>query len=174
MLNQAAGTPILFEINRRIYRAGYVSTQEWELFDAYMQIDRLDLGIIYLLTCSFTRGGEQITQRRIRRLIKFHSAMITELVTRICKLSLPEKKHKKKSGDEQSENKVVPNVTQLLRDIKTLYRTLSRLYGWVPNQINNLSPAQIFIYLSGGKDGTGTKKMSGEEFQAFKRSRGDI
>jgi len=58
------------------------------------------------------------------------------------------------------------------RNEKTMYRLLSKMYGWTPEEIGNMSPAQLYSYQMGGKDGTGIEKMTGAEYRSFRARRG--
>lgn len=165
-MNQIAGTPIILCIRRKVYKVGYVSTYEWEVFGALTDEGCVEEAILYLLSCSFNRAQQKISRRKLKRLIRKDATISTLLIESICKLSLPENLRKK------ADDQLPIDTKELQRNVKAMYRILSKVYnGWTPEQIGSMSPAQLYIYIAGIENITGTKKMSPEEYAIFRQSR---
>jgi len=158
------GNPVPVKIGFKLYLVAYVSLSEWETFEALVRRDSKDgQFLFYLIHCSLRRGDPTITKRKVRKLIRWHKAMMVLVVSIIRGMSLPVSKLSKNKDVKVPEL----DTKQAERNMKTICRVLSRIHGWTPQQIGGMSPAQIYSYLMGGKSGTGIEKMSSEEYQNF-------
>ena len=142
----------------------YVSVAEWQTFNALQESMDDKYALVYLLYSALHRASHRITMRRVRWLLWRYRRSIVSVIDLICNISLPKIKGKKID--------VVTDVKEMERNTKIMYRLLSKLHGWSPDVINNMSPAQIYVYLTGGATGTGIEKMSSEQYRSFRLSRG--
>lgn len=164
-MNQIIGNSVPIRIGKKICLFSYVSMGEWQTFDALLKQDDIE-ALRYLVSCSLHRGDPSIDKREAERLIKRNAASITSLIDSICKISLP------KIRIKETEEETVTDEKEYERNIKTVYRILSRMHGWTPSQISDMSPAQVYSYLMGGTTGTGIEKMNSMQYQSFLGSRG--
>lgn len=156
-MNRVIGNPVPIRIGRKVYLVGYVSMAEWQTFGELQKKMLTRYSLSYLLYASLHRADPQITKRSIRHLFRWHKKHITTLIETICDISIPEiKKKEQKVSDKDNE-----------RNTKTIYRLLSRMHGWPPSWIDDMSPMQVHVYLTGGSTGTGTQKMTDEQYQSF-------
>lgn len=160
-MNQIIGSPSVYRIGRRILLVSYVSIGEWQTFGELVEGDER-YAITQLIYWSLRRATPGIRRPCLRW---WKNKTITGLVEFICKLGMPTltqgEKVEGSTSNPDSDN-----------DIKTAYRQLSRMHGWTPQEISDMSPAQIHSYLSGGKDGTGIEKMSNSQYKSFRAQRG--
>ncbi len=161
-MNSVIGSPIPVRVGRRILFVSYVSMSEWQSFGELLKLDDTK-AVLELLYYSLHRAEPTITRKRIVRLARWHAKHLLPLVDTICDMSLPKLKAKVGVSDKPGADSE--------RDIKTVYRLLSRIHGWTPRQIDTMSPAQVHIYLTGGEDGTGIVKMSNSEYKSFLANR---
>lgn len=173
-MNKVVGHPVPYKIGRRrSILVSYVSMREWQSFGDMLQLDDVE-AVLELLYYSLRRAEPTTTRKRVRRLAKKYAKQLLALVDRICDISLPKLK-KGKTGALPGADKTAPpsdpSRSGSERNIKTVYRLLSRMHGWSPQQIGDMSPAQVYIYLTGGPDGTGIVKMSNSEYQGFLAAR---
>jgi len=165
-MNLIVGSSVPLCISHRLYLVGYISIAEWEIFTLLLERKCEKEALFFLIYSSLYRGDCSITKKRVKRLFRYHSSIIISLIDTICKISMPEVKIK---DDAESLSK-----KELERNTKIMYRMLSRIHGWTPRQISDMSPAQIYLYLMGGSTGAGTEKMTGMEYQALLASRGGL
>jgi len=148
---------------------------EWQMFGELLQLDDAK-AVLELLYYSLRRAEPTVTRKGVRKLAKKYAKQLLALVDLICDMSLP--KLKAKTGAIPGADKTAPPSAprgDSERDIKIVYRLLSRIHGWTPQQIGIMSPAQVYIYLTGGPDGTGIVKMSNSEYKSFLANRrGDL
>ena len=166
-MNQIAGSSIPLIVKGKIYLVGYVSIREWDTFDGMLLLKgQKNQALFFLFYCALHRADSGITKRKVQKIVQRHPEVIIPLIDIICDLSLPEKtkkgKVKKKKMSKETKK----------RNSKTAFRILSRMHGWTPEQIGNMSPAQFYFYMMGGSLGTGIEKMSGAEYQKFLHDRG--
>jgi len=124
----------------------YVSIGEWQVYGELMKQNE-SRAILELVYYSLHRASG-VTRRKARWLVWRHRKTLTALIELICEISLP------KIPDSTGN---VPK-DEAARNIKTVYRVLSRMHGWTPKEISDMSPAQVYSYLCGGADGTGIMK----------------
>ena len=167
-MNQIIGNPLPFKIGRKTLLVSYVSVGEWQVFGELLKQDETQ-AVLELVYYSLYRGGNTISKRAIRKLVRWYPTKLTSLIELICEISLPKQKIKETDNTENTEN--TENIGEADRNLKTVFRVLSKQHGWTPAAISDMSPAQIFLYLAGGPDGTGIVKMSGQEYQSFRARR---
>lgn len=157
--NQIIGNPVSFRIGRKVYLIGYVSMGEYEIFREVFAEDEGE-GLMTLITYSLARGGsiKKNIRKRIKKWIKKDPDILVRIIDRIHEISLPSI-----SLNEIEEKKEKEDSEQ---NIKTVYRLLAKHFTWTPEEITKMSPAQIFISLTGGPECTGVMKQSWEEFTA--------
>ena len=160
-MSQILGSPVAFRAGRRVLLVSYVSVGEWETFGELLEQDEAQ-AVLELIYYSLHRANPALKRRAVRRWVRWHRKLLSSLITLICKLSLP-----KASKDTAPVTAI--EVAERARN--TALRVLSRMHGWTPAQISGMSSAQIHLYLSGGEDGTGTRKMSGAEYKSFQAQR---
>lgn len=165
-MNQIVGSSVPIRIGKRVYLVSYVSMREWETFNELLRSNDLE-SLNYLIYCSLHRADSTVRRKVVKRLLKRHSAVITSLIDIICSMSLP--KMKVKNGEEEE---TTIDEKDYERNVKTVYRILSRMHGWTPEQISGMSPAQVYSYLMGGTTGTGIEKMNSMQYQSFLAGRG--
>lgn len=156
-MNQIIGNPVPYRIGRKVYFVSYVSMGEWQVFNELLQMDDAQ-SVLELVYYSLHRGNSTIGRRNVRWLIRRHTKVLLPLIDLICEISLPKLKTKNEIGIETKEAE---------RNMKTVYRLLSRMHGWTPPEISGMSPAQVYSYLMGGPDATGIVKMSDLQYQRF-------
>ncbi len=162
-MNPITGSPTVFKTGRGVLLVSYVSVGEWQAFGDMYEVDK-SRAVVDFLYYSLHRADPTMTRRAVRRWTRRHSQdQQSDLMDLICKLSIP-KTPKGATGTRASP-------ADTARNMKTAFRLLSKMYGWTAAEISDMSPAQIFSYLSGGKDGTGIVKMSGPEYQSFRARR---
>ena len=137
------GMPVL---HKRL-SVSYVSIGEWQVYGELMKQDE-SRAIVELVYFSLHRASG-VTRRKSRWLAWRYRKTLSALIELICEISLPKIPGSATSMPEK----------ETARNIKTVYRVLSRMHGWTPKQISDMSPAQIYSYLCGGQDGTGIKKV---------------
>lgn len=168
-MNKVIGNPVPYKIGRRrSILVSYVSMSEWQMFGEALQLDDVK-AMLELLYCSLRRAEPTTTRKSIERLSKKYAKHLLALVDLICDMSLPKLKGGKTAATPPAHS--LPGSGDSERDIKTVYRLLSRIHGWTPQQIGVMSPAQIYIYLTGGPDGTGIVKMSSSQYKSFLAAR---
>ncbi len=160
-MNQIMGSPTGFKVGRRVLLVSYVSVGEWQTFGELLKQDEAQ-AVLELIYCSLHRANPALNRRSVRWWVRWHSKVLASLVEFICVISLP----KMPKGITP-----VTAVKEAERSMKTAYRLLSRMHGWTPAAISDMSSAQIHSYLSGGKDGTGIEKMSGAQYRSFRAQR---
>lgn len=151
------GNPTALKVGRRVLLVSYVSMGEWQTFDAMLKVDE-GKAVQELMYRSLHRADPLISRRAARRWTRRAAADLMHL---ICALSIPPAVQGLAVSDKESA-----------RSMKTTYRMLSRIHGWTPAEISDMSPAQIYSYQMGGPDGTGIQKMTGAEYQSFRARRG--
>jgi len=119
----------------------------------------------FLIESAVQSGGDFKTRKKALKHTLKYKSYITKLVDQICDISLPEYKNRSEETTKDSGN---TNIDYS----KTVCRLLAKLYGWTAEQVENMSPKQIHIYLTAGKSGTGVEKMTSAEYQEFKTMRG--
>jgi len=139
---------------------------EYQVFREMFKKDET-AAILELVYWSLHRGSSSITRRKVRRLVKKYPAVLLALVNLICDISLP----KTKSGEESGEDDSLAGG-ELEQNIKTVYRLTSKMFGWTPQAIGDMSPAQIFLYMTGWPDGTGIVKMDDAQYASFMGRKG--
>lgn len=156
-MNQIVGNPVPCKVGRKTCLIGYVSMGEYQVFRDMFKVDSPE-AVLTLICYSLVRGGSVTgnIRRKLKQWSRKDPDILVRIVEIICKLSLP--KVKTKDGDEDTGN------TE--QNIKTVYRLLAKNFTWTPEKITAMSPAQIFISLTGGPDGTGVAKQSWAEFGA--------
>lgn len=161
-MSQIIGNSIPCKVGRKVYLMGYVSMGEYQVFRELFKKDEIE-AVMMLVCYSLIRGGSVTgnVRRKLNRIIKKRPAILVTLVDIICKLSLPIVKIK--DGDDGGDDE---------SNIKTVYRLLAKHFTWTPPEISVMSPAQIFISLTGGPDGTGKMKMTDAQFASFQANRG--
>ncbi len=142
-------------------RVSYVSVGEWQTFGAALETDEVR-AIREFIYCALHRAEPAVTRRWVRWWMRLHNAAVAPLVEFICNISVPDLP-KADSPDR--------SVKEATREVESVFRVLSKMYGWAPDQISNMSPAQIHSYLSGGEDGTGIVKMSGAQYKSWRARR---
>ncbi len=155
------GHPVPFKMGKHSLLVGYVSMKEYYTCQEIDKEDNFEATkmLIYYSLC---RADPKITKKEVERLIKKQPDFVYKLVGLIEKISLPTVEIKE-GGD--SEEKQQDNL-------KTVYRRLAKEYQWTSEQVGSLSPAQIFLYLTGGEDGSGIQKMSATEYANYRAKRG--
>lgn len=156
-MNQIIGNPIPYKVGRKVYFVSYVSMGEWQMFNELLQMGN-NRSVLELIYYSLHRGNSAVGRRNIRWLVRRHTKALLALIDLICEISLPKLKIKDEVGVESKDAE---------RNMKTVYRLLSRMHGWTPSQISEMSPAQVYSYLMGGPDATGIVKMSDLQYQRF-------
>ncbi len=162
-VNQITGSPTVFRAGRSLLLVSYVSVGEWQTFGALWECNKRR-AVIDFLYYSLHRGDPTVTRRAVRWWAFFHRKAQTDLMELIFTISLPKPP---KGKPETTESPAEAD-----RNMKTAYRVLAKMYGWTAAEISDMSPAQIFSFLSGGKDGTGIVKMTSEEYQSFRARQG--
>jgi len=163
-MNQVIGNPVPFRIGKRIYLVSYVSMSEWETFGALTRDGDDDYGTFFLVYSAMHRANDSVTESEVRYLLRKRKKYIAPLINLICDFSMPEMK---KDLKETSDTKEVE------RNVKTIYRVLGKMYSWAsPEIVGRMSPAQVYIYLTGGSAGTGIVKMTSAEYHDFRVARG--
>ncbi len=81
----------------------------------------------------------------------------------ICSISLP--------PESKEKDSVKTTTKEIINQIKIMYRILSKTHTWTPQQISDMSPLQLYCYMTGGEDGTGTARMSPEQYNKFLQAR---
>ena len=142
-MNPIMGMPVF---HKRL-SVSYVSIGEWQVFSELLKQDE-SRAILELIYYSLHRASG-VTRRKTRWLIRRHRKTLAALIELICEISLPK---------IPKSTATVPEK-EATRNIKTVYRVLSRMHGWTPKEISDMSPAQIYSYLCGGPDGTGIVKV---------------
>lgn len=153
---------------RQILPVSYVSIGEWQVFGKLLKLDETH-AMLELLYYSLHRAEPTTTRKQIKQLAKKHMAVLLPLVDLICNISLPE--NKKPPTGTVSTTPPSGSSSEAERAIKTSYRVLSRMHGWTPQQISEMSPVQVHIYLTGGEDGSGIVKMSNSQYKSFLAAR---
>ncbi len=172
-MNQIIGYSRPFKAGRRVYLVSYVSISEWQTYNSLAKRDE-SLALLELVYYSLHRGDAGITRKQVKKLLRRHVELCYPLIELICEISVPVLKGQKKMVDESP---AINNGTDeqdeknAERNLKTVYRLMSKQYGWTPQQISEMSPAQIYTYQMSGKDGSGIEKMSGAEYQSFRAQR---
>ncbi len=157
-----AGSPTVLKVGRRTLLVSYASMGEWLTFGELVKSSE-GQAMRNLIYCSLHRADPTVTRRGVWLFVWLHKKALAALVDLICTISLP----------KMPEGVTPASAAQEVeRSMKTTYRLLSRMYGWTPAQISDMSPAQLYSYQMGGKDGTGIEKMSGPEYKSFRVSRG--
>jgi len=156
-MNQIIGNPIPFKMGHKVYFVSYVSMGEWQMFGELLRMGNAQ-SVLELIYCSLHRGNSTIGRRKVHWLVRRYTKALLPLIDLICNISLPKLKTKKEIdvGDKDAE-----------RNMKTVYRLLSKIHGWTPSEISEMSPAQVHSYLMGGPDATGIVKMSDLQYQRF-------
>ena len=163
-MNPITGSPTVFKTGRSLLLVSYVSVGEWQVFGDLYEVDKAR-AVIDFLYYSLHRAEPTMTRRAVRRWTRRHSQdQQSDLMDLICKISLPK--------PPKGNTATAESPAEADRNMKTAFRLLSKIYGWTAAEISDMSPAQIFSYLSGGKDGTGIVKMSGAEYQSFRARQG--
>lgn len=163
-MSQITGSSISLAVGGKLYLLSYVSMGEWETFsDMLLQGPKDEEALEYLIYCSMYRADLEITKEAVAKLLRKHSRSVLKIVDKICKVSLPPKTSKKEEVTSKETKE---------RNLKSTYRILSRMHGWTPKQISEMSPAQVISYLAGGETGTGLAKMTGSEYRSLLASRG--
>lgn len=160
-MNQIIGNPVPCKVGKKTYLVGYVSLGEWQVYRELLVQDEVE-AMLVLMEYSLVRGGSVTgnIRRKVKRIIKKDPDSFVRIVDTIVKLSIPVTE-KKKDDDEPIED-----AKSFENNIKTSYRLLAKYFTWTPQQITTMSPAQIFISLTGGPECTGTLKQSWAEFGA--------
>lgn len=154
-----SGSYIPFYVGRKPYLLAPVSIAEWETYEL-LQAKEMAW---YLLYCSMSRANVTITKQQIKRFILLHKKTVPYMIKVICSISLPPESKKK--------NESTPTAKEIVNQVKIMYRTLSKTYGWTPQQISKMSPSQLYDYMIGGEDGTGVMRMSSTQYAQFKQAR---
>ncbi len=154
-----SGCYIPFYVGRKPYLLAPISIAEWETYELLQAKDRA----WYLLYCSMFRANVNITKQQIKRFILLHKKTVPYMIKVICSISLP--------PESKKDDKPPPTTKEIVRQVKVMYRTLSKTYGWTPEQISQMSPSQLYDYMTGGEDGTGIARMTPEQYAKFKQSR---
>ena len=162
-MNKIAGIPVPFMTGKKLLHIGYVSVFEWDVYSNMLERTYDAEAVLYLLNCSFTRGGTPVRKRMLMKIIK-QTDTVTKIINIICELSLPDIVRKQKESTFE-------NLKEVQRNIKTMYRSLAKLYGWPASTLNQMSPAQLHIYMTASTDGTGIQKMSSSEYKTFLKLR---
>jgi len=161
-MNQIMGNSVPVWIGKKIYLVSYISVGEWQTFVKILQCDAIE-ALKFLVYHSLHRADSTIKKKTVNHLLKKYAASVISLTDIICNISFP-KVHPGR-GEEVDEKEAE-------RDMKAVYRILSRMHGWSPQRISNMSPAQLYLYMMGGSTGTGIVKMNSLEYQSFLASRG--
>ena len=165
-MNLIAGHPTPFKLKKgRMLLLSYVSIGEWQTLSELLRQAADDAYIVtFLIRCSVQRADPRVSAKEVFRIIRKNKNRLLPLMDVICKISLAEVPTPKTASKTSTQS--------LEKNTKTMYRILSRLHGWTPRQITDMSPAQIYVYLTGGDTGTGIEKMSSSQYQELRRSRG--
>lgn len=166
-MNQIIGNPTAFKVGRRrTVLVSYVSMGEIETCSE-LSAKRAELECLYY---ALHRADASVTRRRVRWLVRLHGGLgsksMQALAVLIILISSPQI-----GATEETASTPMPAAEQE-RNLKSVYRLLSRMHGWTPQQISDMSHAQLHTYMSGGADGTGVEKMSGSQYRAFRMQRG--
>lgn len=164
-MNQITGSPAVYKVGRRLLLVSYISVGEWQTFGLIVEKDET-YAVTQLIYWSLRRATPGIRKPNLRW---WNKKALAGLVTFICNLGMPLLPKGTKTSQQAAEGAKRPADDN---SMKTAYRQLSRMHGWTPQEISDMSPAQIHSYLSGGKDGTGIEKMSGAEYKSFRAQRG--
>ncbi len=151
-----SGSSVPFYAGRKMCLLAPVSISEWETYELLKLKDTL----FYLLYCSMHRADHSLSKRNVRRFIWRHKKYIICMINVICQISLPAEKDK--------DNKKIEDTKDTVDNVKTMFRVFSDKYGWPPFQIANMSPLQLYNYMTGGTDGTGVVRMSPQQYRQFK------
>ena len=148
---------------------GYVSMREYQSFRELFVEDEVE-GIILLISYSLQRGGSirGDVRKFLKRMVGKAPDSLVKMVEKVHEISLPVLSI---SNNEMEE--MVKDEVALEKNIKTTYRLLAKQFTWTPEEISQMSPAQIFISTTGGPNCDGTMKQSWGEFAA-NRDRGKI
>lgn len=164
-MSQVAGNSIPFRLkNGNMLLLSYVSLGEWQTLKEILDqtVERDSFVVHYLIGCSVRRGGSSLNARKTRHLMRKNKSRLPAMINVICKLSLPSISTPSNAKSKQDTAK----------NEKIVYRVLSRIHGWTPQEISVMSPAQVHIYLMGGSTGTGTEQMTSSQYQQFMSERG--
>ena len=164
-MSQIIGNNVPCKVGRKVYLAGYVSMSEFQTYNLLVGIDEVR-ALRKLLYYSLNRGN-QLSERKVNRLIRKHPEAKLPILETIFSLSLPKL-------PPQDEEEPTGDIQKNEADERTVYGLLAIRFGWTPAEVGDMSPAQIFLTLTGGPTGDGTKKMSWSEFgeQNARRRRG--
>jgi len=163
-MSQISGTPLPLLIGKKLFYVGFVSMSEWETF-GYLsrQIKEIDPSL-YLIQCSLQRGNNDLSEKQINSLIRKYPLITVKIVELICKLSIPEVKINEDEFEKEEDRTIEQNM-------KMAYRLLAKMFGWTSATVSMMSPAQVFLHLTGGVDGTGIVRMSNVDYQRFRADR---
>ena len=153
------GSYLPFYVGRKPYLLAPVSIAEWETYELLQAKDMA----WYLLHCSMSRADVNITKRQIKWFILLHKHTVNYMIKVICSISLP--------PEAEKDGKTPPTTKEIVQQVKIMYRTLSKTYGWTPHQISQMSPLQLYDYMTGGEDGTGVARMTPAQYARFKQTR---
>ncbi len=165
-MNQITGSSSVYKVSsRRSLLVSYASMGDWQTFSEILKVDE-GRALAELVYRSLNRADPTVTRRAVRRLMRRQSdAIMAGLITLICALSIPPTPRGAPAevSDKEAD-----------RNMKTVYRRLSTMYGWTAAEISDMSPVQVYQYQLGGKDGSGIVKMTGAEYKSFRARLGDM
>ena len=158
-MNQIIGAPVPCKVGRKIYLVGYVTLGEYQQYLDMFAEDRVE-STVRLIVYSLVRGGSVTgnIRRKLKRWLKKDSTVVDRMLDIIDKLSLPQIIIDKDDKDR------VEKVVDMEAHHKLVYRLLAKYFTWTPQEITAMSPAQIYISLTGGPECTGVVKQSWAEF----------
>lgn len=163
-MDRIIGNPVPVQVGKKVYLVSYISMGEWQTFMEFLRQDAIE-ALEFLVYCSLHRADPTIKEKAVGNLLRKYASSISFLIDTICGISFP----KVNLGGME---KLVIGEKETKRNVKSTFRILSRMHGWTPQQISDMSPAQVYLYMMGGSTGTGIEKMNSLQYQAFLASRG--
>jgi len=164
MLTAAVRYKSPFELSGRLLLLRPATLSEILTFEHLYTEGYREQAVKFLIENSIQPGGDFKTRKKALQHVLKHKRYITKLVDQICDISLPEYERSKETTEDSNNTNIDYS--------KTVCRLLAKLYNWTAEQVENMSPKQIHIYLTAGTSGTGIEKMTPAEYREFKLMRG--
>lgn len=148
-LAKAIGVPEVFSWKGRLFILHPLTIREW-LFIEKTLYDEQDQYVfetaLYAIWLSIRKEDSRNTRRFLNRRLARHKDIITAMLDKIIEISLPQVK------DKDKDKKQKPF------DISPLLRLFAERYGFTSQQVGDMTPIQISIYLKSFNKQEGTAK----------------